>query len=115
MFEVNENGNMVLYINHKYNLKLKATRFDDSYYVYIKLNEYNPIFSMLLGGFESECELSGISFDVVSSDGSNSPNSDCCVINIKDMKTFATEVYCFIVENHVADMLKETDRAPWDF
>jgi len=31
------------------------------------------------------------------------------------MKAFATEVHCFIVENHVADILRETDRASWDF
>lgn len=58
-----ENGNTVYYINRKHNLKLKANKFDNSYYVNINLNGLNPIFSMLLGGFESECELSGITFD----------------------------------------------------
>lgn len=115
MFEVIENENTVYYINKKHNLKLKANKFDNSYYVSINLNRFNPVFSMLLGGFENECELSGITFDVMSLDGSNSPNSDCCVISIKDMKAFATEVYCFIVENHVADILRETDRVSWDF
>ncbi len=115
MFEVIENENTVYYINKKYNLKLKANKFDNSYYVSINLNGFNPVFSMLLGGFENECELSGITFDVISLDGSNSPNSDCCVISIKDMKAFATEVYWFIVENPVADTLRETDRVSWDF
>ena len=75
-----ENVNTVYYINRKHNIKLKANKFDNSYYVNINLNGLNPIFSILLGGFESECELSGITFDVISLDGSNSPGSDCCVI-----------------------------------
>lgn len=115
MFEIIEKGNTVFYINNKHKLKLKAEKIDDSYHVYINLNGYNPVFSMLIGGFENECEMSGIDFQVVNLDESNSPNADLCVINIKDIKAFVTEVYCFIIENKVAKKLSETDRALWDF
>ena len=115
MFEVIEKGNTVFYINNKHNLKIKADKIDDLHYIYINLNGYNPIFSMLIGGFENECEMSGINFQVINSDGSNSLNSDYCIINIKDIKAFATEVYCFIIENNVVGKLRETDKSPWDF
>ncbi len=48
MFEIIEKGNTVFYINNKHKLKLKAEKIDDSYHVYINLNGYNPVFSMLI-------------------------------------------------------------------
>lgn len=115
MFEVIKKDDSVLYINDKLNLKIKAVQKDDLYNVYIDLNGFNPVFSMLIGGFSEECEMSGISFNIRKTEGIKSRNADICEISVNDLEAFTKEVYCFIIENKVTEKLSEADISVHEF
>ena len=67
---------------------------------------------MLIGGFESECEMDSIKFDV---DKENGNNTMYFIVNSNDLEKFVNEIYFFIMENKVENKLNEQDVAIWDF
>ncbi len=109
----NKNGYEV-YSFKNIDLKIKCIEISDRVNVYINYNGCNPLFSMLFGGFEVECELSSIRFDIgYEKDGCN--NTMYGVVSRLDAKEFIMEIYFFIMENRTAINLNEYDKNVWDY
>ncbi len=112
MYTIIEKGNFNIYAFNKIRMNIKVIDNGTSKKVYINYKGYNPAFTMLIGGFESECEMDSIKFDV---DKENGNNTMYFIVNSDDLEVFVKEIYCFIMENRVENKLNEQDVVIWDF
>ena len=95
-------------------LKIRCEKNGGRINVYIEYNGCNPLLTMLLGDFETECELDSINFDV-KREILKKDNTMYAVVSDDDLDGFIKEIYCFIIENRVAEKLREIDRVNWNF
>ena len=112
MYRFEKKENFSIYIFNDMNLKIKAIDNGLLKNVYINYKGYNPLFTMLLGNFELECEMDSIKFDVDKTDGNNTM---FCIVDREYIDAFVKEVYCFIVENKVERMLNKQDKSDWNY
>ncbi len=114
MYTIIRKENFNIYVFDKIHMNIKVIDNDNgaSKKVYIDYKGYNPAFNMLIGGFESECEMDSIKFDV---DKENGNNTMYFIVNSDDLEAFVKEIYCFIMENKVENKLNEQDVVIWDF
>ena len=112
MYTIVEKENFNIYVFDKIHMNIKIIDNGASKKVYIDYKGYNPVFTMLIGGFESECEMDSIKFDV---DKENGNNTMYFIVNSIDLEKFVNEIYFFIMENKVENKLNEQDVAIWDF
>ncbi len=112
MYTIIEKENFNIYVFDKIDMSMKIVDNGTAKKVYIDYKGYNPAFSMLIGGFEAECEMDSIEFDV---DKENGNNTMYFIINSNDLDAFVNEIYFFIMENKVENKLNEQDLVIWDF
>lgn len=97
MYNVEEKDDYSVYTFNGINLKIKCVENIDNVNVYIDFDGYNPLFSMLIGDFEAECELDSINFETkTNSDGMYA------VVSKEQLTVFIKEIYFFIMENKAA-------------
>ena len=114
MYTVEEKDGYSVYTFNGINLKIKCIDNKEKVYVYINYNGYNPLLAMLLGSFESECEMDSISFTVRKED-SKKDNTMYAVVNKEDLIGFIKEIYFFIMENNLDNKLCIRDKNIWSF
>lgn len=106
MYTVVKNEEFSMYVFETMRMNVKAIDNGTTKKVYIDYKGYNPAFTMLMGGFEYECEIDSIKFDVDKDDENNTMHF---IVNSDDLDLFIKEIYCFIVENKVENKLDERD------
>ena len=83
MYTIVEKENFNIYVFDKIHMNIKIIDNGASKKVYIDYKGYNPVFTMLIGGFESECEMDSIKFDV---DKENGNNTMYFIVNSNDLE-----------------------------
>ncbi len=109
MYKVESYNNSTLFSFSEIDLKIKAV--NDGLYqkVYINIKGYNPLFSMLIGGFEEECSIDSLDFSVKKENERNF-NTAYAIVENKSIELFVMNVYHFLIENKVERMLEESDK-----
>ncbi len=114
MYKIEKIENDLIYIFDEINLKIKVSDYNLLKNVYINYKGYNPLFTMLLGDFSTECELDSINFEFKREiNGCN--NTLYSIVQKKDLELFIKNIYFFIIENKVERMLEAKDKAIWIF
>ncbi|WP_295090446.1 hypothetical protein [Ruminococcus sp.] len=103
-----------IYTFDSIDLKIKCVENKDDVCVHINYNGYNPLLSMLCGGFESECDIDSISFKV-KKESTEKDNSMYAIVEKGGLIGFVNEVYFFVMENDLENKLKESDKSVWTF
>lgn len=106
MYTIVKNEEFSMYVFETMHMNVKVIGNGTIKKVYIDYKGYNPAFTMLMGGFECECEMDSIKFGVDKDDENNTMHF---IVNSNDLDLFVKEIYCFIVENKVEDKLNEQD------
>lgn len=101
-----------LYINRDIDLKIKVYEANDCNEVYINYKGYNLTTPMLAWEFGEDLSLAAI--DNVQL-GGDSPFDKHFIINKKDKDKFLEEIYFFLVENNMQEVLKEKYCASWNY
>lgn len=94
-----KNGYDVYTLKKDFNmdLKFKTVENQGKVSVYINYQERNPLSSMLLGNFQTECDMSSIEFSV-EKEIPNRKNTMYAIVNKENLIGFFEEVYFFIVD-----------------
>ena len=112
MYSVEDKGEYCVYTFNGINLKIRSVENENNVFVYINYNGYNPLFSMLIGEFQAECDLDSIEFEVL---------KDCggmyAVVTKNQLIDFIKEVYFFVMENKTVldKTLNDSYKNIWSF
>ena len=112
LWNVIDKKEFTLYINRDIDLKIKVYEENDCNEVYINYKGYNLTTPMLAWEFGEDLSLASI--DNVRL-GGDSPFDKHFIINKKDINNFLEEIYFFLVENDMHEVLKEKYRASWNY
>ncbi len=112
MYSVEDKGEYCVYTFNGINLKIRSVENENNVFVYINYNGYNPLFSMLIGEFKTECDLDSIEFEVRSDRGGM-----YAVVSKDQLISFIKEVYFFVMENKTVldKTLNDSYKNIWSF
>jgi hypothetical protein len=94
LYNIEDKGDYMVYTFDGLDLKIKSFENEDSIYVYIKYKEYNPLLSILLGDFATECKLDSVEFET-----HTESRGMYAIVTKEHLVGFIKEVYFFIMEN----------------
>ena len=94
LYNVEDKGDYLVYTFDGIALKIKSIENEETVYVYIKYKEQNPLFSMLFGGFDAECELDSVEFET-----RTESRGMYAIVSPEHLEGFIKEVYFFVIEN----------------
>lgn len=115
MYRIEKEENYVIYIFNGIDLRVKVVNKGLLSNVYIKYDGYNPLFSMLLGNFEEECEIDALYFEIERIENYGT-EAYYFIIDKDCEESFIKEIYFFIMEDMGKNFkFNESDKAIWDF
>lgn len=111
LYNIEDKGDYSVYSFDEIDLKIKCVENKNNVNVYIKYKEHNPLFSMLFGGFNEDCDLYSIGFEVQSES-----RGKYAVVSKEKLEDFIEEAYFFIWEHRaVLDKIpKDMNRFMWE-
>lgn len=94
LYNIEDKGGYLVYTFNGIDLKIKSIENEEDVYVYIKYKEQNPLFSMLIGTFDAECEMDSVEFET-----RTESRGMYAIVTREHLEGFIKEVYFFVMEN----------------